>query len=187
MNAPARRILPLSDGNISYLEWEGSGPTFHFAHATGFNAETYVPLLAPLADKLRILASDARGHGFTTLPTGPGVARNWAIYREDLAKFLAATTKAPAILAGHSMGATVSAMIAAAFPDRVKALILIEPVLMPNILRLLNWIPFVRPASILPPVPNAAARRSPRLRRHLRPIAAVARFAPGPKNFLPPI
>ena len=167
MNAPARRILPLSDGNISYLEWEGSGPTFHFAHATGFNAETYVPLLAPLADKLRILASDARGHGFTTLPTGPGVARNWAIYREDLAKFLAATIKAPAILAGHSMGATVSAMIAAAFPDRVKALILIEPV--------------------LPPVPNAAARRSPRLRPHLRPIAAVARFALGPKNFSPPI
>ncbi len=147
MNAPARRILPLSDGNISYLEWEGSGPTFHFAHATGFNAETYVPLLAPLADKLRILASDARGHGFTALPTGPGVARNWAIYREDLAKFLAATTKAPAILAGHSMGATVSAMIAAAFPDRVKALILIEPVLMPNILRLLSWIPF-RPPSV---------------------------------------
>lgn len=147
MNTPARRSLSLSDGNISYLEWEASGPTLHFAHATGFNAETYVPLLTPLSDRLRILASDARGHGFTTLQTAPGLARGWNIYREDLAKFLDATATAPAILAGHSMGATVSAMIAAAFPDRVKALVLIEPVLMPNILRLLSWIPF-RPPSI---------------------------------------
>jgi pimeloyl-ACP methyl ester carboxylesterase len=106
-----------------------------------------VPLLTPLSDRLRIMASDARGHGFTQLPTTPGMARGWNIYREDLAKFLGATTTAPAILAGHSMGATVSAMIAAAFPERVKGLVLIEPVLMPGILRLLSWIPF-RPPSI---------------------------------------
>jgi pimeloyl-ACP methyl ester carboxylesterase len=147
MIQPIRQTQTLSDGNISYLEWEADRPTFHFAHATGFNAETYIPLLAPLADRLRVLASDARGHGFTTLPTAPGMTQGWNIYREDLARFLEATTSGPAILAGHSMGAVVSAMIAAAFPDRVKALLLIEPVLVPNILRLLSWIPF-RPPSM---------------------------------------
>ncbi len=147
MSAPARQTLPLSDGNISYLEWKGAGPTLHFAHATGFNAETYMPLLTPLSDRMHILASDARGHGSTTLPTAPGMATGWKIYRKDLAQFLEATSKAPAILAGHSMGATVSAMFAAAFPERVKGLILVEPVLIPGVLRLLNWIPF-RPASM---------------------------------------
>jgi pimeloyl-ACP methyl ester carboxylesterase len=161
MNAPARHSLSLSDGNISYLEWPADGPVLHFAHATGFNAETYVPLLAPLSDDLRILASDARGHGLTGLPTAPGMARDWAIYREDLARFLEATTNGPVVLAGHSMGATVSAMIAARFPDRVSGLILIEPVLIPHFLRLLRWIPFRPRASIWPPARSGGAMSSP--------------------------
>jgi pimeloyl-ACP methyl ester carboxylesterase len=147
MSPPSRHALALADGNVSYLEWPEDGPTLHFAHATGFNAQTYEPLLTPLAGRMRVLASDARGHGFSTLPAGPGMARDWKIYRDDLAKFLEATANGPAILAGHSMGATVSAMIAAALPDRVSGLVLIEPVLMPNILRLVSWIPF-RPPSI---------------------------------------
>jgi pimeloyl-ACP methyl ester carboxylesterase len=147
MSLPVRRSLPLSDGNISYLEWAGDGPTLHFAHATGFNSETYSPLLAPLRAGIRILASDARGHGFTTLRTAPGMARDWKVFRKDLIQFLDATVNGPAILAGHSMGATVSAMIAASWPERVKGLILLEPVLMPKILHLVRWIP-VRPPSI---------------------------------------
>ncbi|HVP83094.1 MAG TPA: alpha/beta hydrolase [Rhizomicrobium sp.] len=147
MSHPSRRSLTLSDGNISYLAWDGDGPTLHFAHATGFNAETYAPLLTPLSEHMRILASDARGHGFTTLPTVPGSARDWKIFGRDLGQFLDATTDGQVVLAGHSMGAVVSAMIAARWPDRVKGLILLEPVLVPNILHLVRWIPF-RPPSV---------------------------------------
>jgi pimeloyl-ACP methyl ester carboxylesterase len=75
------------------------------------------------------------------------MARDWDIYRKDLAAFLEATINGPVLLAGHSMGAVTSAMIAAQWPERVAGLILIEPVLMPDILRLLRWIPF-RPPSI---------------------------------------
>jgi pimeloyl-ACP methyl ester carboxylesterase len=147
MSPPVRRTLPLSDGKISYLAWEGEGPRLHFAHATGFNAETYEPLLTPLSERMSVLASDARGHGFTTLPTAPGSARDWLIFQRDLAQFLDASAKEPIVLAGHSMGATVSAMLAARWPDRVKGLILLEPVLMPRILHLVRWIP-LRPPSI---------------------------------------
>lgn len=149
MSQPARHSLSLSDGNISYFEWAGGGPTLHFAHATGFNAETYVPLLAPLSAsaQMRILASDARGHGFSTLHTAPRMARDWKIFREDLARFLDATTQGPVILAGHSMGAIVSAMIAALWPDRVKGLLLLEPVLIPKMIHLVRWIP-LRPPSL---------------------------------------
>ena len=147
MSQPVRHTLALSDGNISYLEWTGGGPTLHFAHATGFNAETYAPLLTPLSARMRILASDARGHGFSTLRTAPRLARDWKIFRADLARFLEATAAGPVILAGHSMGATVSAMIAAFWPDRVKGLILLEPVLVPKILHLVRWVP-LRPPSM---------------------------------------
>src|SRR5215469_9726163 len=64
-----RRNLPLFDGAVSYLEWEGprGAPLLVFLHANGFNAETYVSILGPLATQFRIIAPDLRGHGSTTL------------------------------------------------------------------------------------------------------------------------
>ena len=75
MILPVRKTLPLPEGEISCLDWEGESPRplLHFSHATGFNGETYKGLLAPLADRLRIVASDLRGHGLSTLPTRPGL------------------------------------------------------------------------------------------------------------------
>lgn len=127
-----RRAIPLSDGDVSQLVWEGGAPPLHFAHANGFNAQTYRGLLAPLAPGLRIVASDARGHGFSTLPATPGLARGWTIFRDDLARVLERIAPDGAILAGHSMGATASLMVAAERPELVRALVLVEPVLMPK-------------------------------------------------------
>jgi pimeloyl-ACP methyl ester carboxylesterase len=104
----------------------------HFAHANGFNAGTYRGLLAPLAQSFRIVASDARGHGFTTLPTPPGLAAGWTVFRDDLIAVLERLAPNGAILAGHSMGATASLMTAALRPDLVHALVLVEPVLVPQ-------------------------------------------------------
>jgi pimeloyl-ACP methyl ester carboxylesterase len=123
-----RTAIDLGAGSVSQLVWEADAPPLHFAHANGFNAETYRGLLAPLAGRFRVAASDARGHGFTTLPVTPGLARGWTIFRDDLDRI------APdgAILAGHSMGATASLMLAALKPARVRALVLVEPVLVPK-------------------------------------------------------
>lgn len=133
-----RRSLGLPDGEVSQLVWEGppskeTGPLVHFAHANGFNAETYRDLLAPLAQSFRIVASDARGHGFTRLPATPGLAQGWTIFRDDLIAILERLApEGGAILAGHSMGATASLMTAALRPDLVRALVLVEPVLVPK-------------------------------------------------------
>jgi pimeloyl-ACP methyl ester carboxylesterase len=119
-------------GSISQLVWEADAPLLHFAHANGFNAETYCGLLAPLAGRLRLAASDARGHGFTTLPATPGLAQGWTVFRDDLLVVLDRIAPQGAILAGHSMGATASLMAAALRPEKVRALVLVEPVLMPK-------------------------------------------------------
>src|ERR1700759_4780453 len=84
MNNPSRQMLTLEHGGVSQIVWENDAPLLHFAHATGFNAETYRGLIAPLADRFHLVASDARGHGLTTLPTKPGMARGWKIFRDDL-------------------------------------------------------------------------------------------------------
>jgi pimeloyl-ACP methyl ester carboxylesterase len=131
---PIRKSAALPDGAVSYLEWEGDGPALHFAHANGFNAQTYSTLLEPLAGAFHLYASDLRGHGMTTLPAQPGMAKGWRIYRDDLIRLLEMLPQRPLILAGHSMGATASVMAAALRPDLVSGLVLIEPVFMPAML-----------------------------------------------------
>jgi len=132
MNEPSREMIQLTDGAVSSIAWSGDGPLLHFAHANGFNSETYRGLLAPLSGEFRIVASDARGHGRTTLPATPGLQRNWTIFRDDLIEVLGRIAPEAAILAGHSMGATASLMAAALRPEKVRALVLVEPVLMPK-------------------------------------------------------
>jgi pimeloyl-ACP methyl ester carboxylesterase len=135
MTDPQRKKLPLSDGDVSYLDWSAPAPLLHFAHATGFNAQTYRGLLTPLQGRFHVAAADQRGHGFTTLPAVPGPLADWTTFGRDLALILDLLDKGPAILAGHSMGAITSLMVAASHPDRVRALVLVEPVLVPRFAR----------------------------------------------------
>jgi pimeloyl-ACP methyl ester carboxylesterase len=138
MTGLVRKNLTLPDGEVSYLEGAADAPLLHFAHATGFNAETYRSLLTPLQGRFRVAACDQRGHGFTTLPATPGEAADWHNFGADLAGILAALDPAaPAVLAGHSMGAITSLMVAANYPERVRGLVLVEPVLVPRFSR---WI-----------------------------------------------
>jgi pimeloyl-ACP methyl ester carboxylesterase len=141
MTEPVRKTIPLPDGDVSCLEWPANGPPLHFAHATGFNAETYRSLLAPLAGKFQIFASDARGHGFSTLPANPQRNANWTNYRNDLVRMLDALGDKPIVLSGHSMGATTSLMAAALRPARVAGVVLVEPVIVPWQAWLLSRIP----------------------------------------------
>ncbi len=127
-----RKSLELAEGSVSQCVWPAEAPLLHFAHANGFNAGTYRTLLSPLAGQFDIVAGDARGHGFTTLPATPGLARGWTIFRDDLLGVLDRIAPGSAILAGHSMGATTSLMAAALRPEKVRALVLVEPVLVPN-------------------------------------------------------
>jgi pimeloyl-ACP methyl ester carboxylesterase len=129
---PLRGSINLAGGAMSCLEWPSAhGPTLIFAHANGFNANTYRTLLEPLGGSLRILAYDLRGHGLSTLPTAENLAKNWIVFRDDLARAIEQTSAGSVLLAGHSLGATASLMAAARSSARVHALLLIEPVLVP--------------------------------------------------------
>ena len=102
-----------------------------FSHANGFNGRTYRSILAPLADRYRILAVDMRGHGASTLPAFPEGWTGWIEFREDLLALISAASEAPVVLAGHSMGGAASVLAAAAAPGRVRALALFDPVVVP--------------------------------------------------------
>ncbi len=128
MNANRR---PIPTGTIATIEAFAAGPDaplVHFAHATGMCAALYRSLFDRLAAHVNVVASDARGHGATMLPADPATLTDWNGYADDLVALLA--TLPPArrlILAGHSMGATVSLDVAGRMAAEVAGVVLIEP------------------------------------------------------------
>lgn len=128
-----RLTIETGVGVRSALVWDSAAgaPWLHFAHATGMHGGLYARMLTPLADRFRIVASDSRGHGRS--PGGPVAERvEWDDFAADLLAVIdTVDAGAPWLLAGHSMGGAVSLLAAAARPDRVAGLVLLDPPFIP--------------------------------------------------------
>lgn len=118
-------------------------PDIVFLHATGFNARAYRSILAPLGEKYHVLALDARGHGRTTLRARTFGYTSWHRHSKDLIALMQRHFTQPVVLAGHSMGGTVSLLTAGKRPDLVSGLALFDPVIMPAWYYMLFELPFV--------------------------------------------
>ena len=119
-----------SDGDFHYIDWGGSGPLGHFAHATGFCAGVYTPLAERLLQQLRVMGMDDRGHGKTRVAVDPKKIKNWDIFASDLERFFEHLNE-PVIAMGHSRGGVASLLLAVKRPDLVRALVLIDPTILP--------------------------------------------------------
>jgi pimeloyl-ACP methyl ester carboxylesterase len=98
--------------------------TVYFSHATSFCAGVWNPVRARL-DDVKTMAWDHPGHG-----VGPPIELpvDWRRFGEEVLD----VTQPGGIGVGHSMGAAALAMAQAADPDRFKALVLIEPIILPG-------------------------------------------------------
>lgn len=160
-----RQTIATPAGPVSAL-MGGQGMRLHFAHATGMNAQLYGRLLAPLAGEFAITASDARGHGFTGLPRDPDALVNWDQFADDLNRLLdVIDAHGPWLLAGHSMGAAVSLLAAAARPERVAGLVLVDPAMLP--------FDIARQVRAGVAIPNPMADQAARRRGHFASRAAA--------------
>lgn len=147
-----------SFGDFSVL-WRGrAGVPVHWAHATGFNAATYLPMLETFDRSLELCAMDARGHGMTQAPADPSKLHSWKVYRRDLGRFVRSIGR-PAVLAGHSLGAIVSLELAAEHPDWVLGLLLVEPPIVDPRLRIPASLAKALGLSALIPLARGAAGR----------------------------
>lgn len=133
----ARRRVGLASGiEIALLDWGGAGPLALLHHANGFCAGVWGLVAHALRGRFRVVALDARGHGESSKPTGPGMYR-WERFAEDLlgvADVLVGEEAArgrPARIAlglGHSFGGTAILTAAARRPGMFERIVLVDPV-----------------------------------------------------------
>jgi len=122
---PARPLRhTTADGITLRGTVRGQGaPAILFGPGAGLPVQVYAHTLAPLAATHTVLALNPRGHGDSD---GGSAGDGWAPCLADWRDFVAAQP-APLILAGHSFGAMLALATAAAVPDKVTGLLLLDP------------------------------------------------------------
>jgi len=114
------------DGTVHYADFGGSGAPIVLVHGLGGSHLNWAAVGPGLARYGRVYAIDLAGHGRTRGPRGSSrVSAN----RRLLDRFIAVVAGERAVLFGNSMGGYLSMAEAAASPDRIRALVLVDPAL----------------------------------------------------------
>lgn len=124
------RVTSSGHVELAVHDLGGSGPTLLISHATGFHGFCYAPMAEALADRFHCIAFDYRGHGDSALPRHVDGAIEWSHFGDD-AMAMIESLEPPVAVFGHSMGAACMLMAARAHPERVSALVLFEPIVLP--------------------------------------------------------
>jgi pimeloyl-ACP methyl ester carboxylesterase len=115
-------------GPVHYADFGGpaDGRRIVFVHGLGGSHLNWCLIAGLLAPHARLIAVDLPGFGLTN-PVGRSttVAANAAL----LHRFLTEVVGEPAVLVGNSMGGMIAIRHAAAYPDTVTALVLLDPAL----------------------------------------------------------
>ncbi len=115
-----------ADGTrLHYKVWGENRPEKRLAliHSLAMDTDFWRPVAEQLQRDCEILAIDCRGHGASDKPAGPYRVE---LFAEDLAAVLDAEGWETARVAGASMGGCVALAFAAAYPQRVQGLGLID-------------------------------------------------------------
>ncbi len=100
------------------------GPPVVLLHGVTRRWQDWLGVIPWLSPRWEVAALDFRGHGLSRRTPG---AYRIADYVPDVVDFLRRGLTEPAILIGHSLGGNVAAGVAAAAPDRVRAVVLEDP------------------------------------------------------------
>lgn len=114
---------------LAYEEFGApEAPPTVLLHGLGGRANDWAPVVPRLAQRLRVLALDLRGHGESEWPG----EYSYELMAADVVAFLDRLDLQHVTLVGHSMGGVVAYRIAAERPDLVERLV-VEDVAPPSV------------------------------------------------------
>jgi len=103
-----------------YYEIYGQGEPVLLLHGGTCHISYHSPLIELLAKNYRVIAVDSRGHGRSTLGERK---MTYPLLANDMAKLVEQIGCGPVTVIGHSDGGIVSYIMAAKYPDKVKAFV----------------------------------------------------------------
>lgn len=119
---PESHYITVEGLKFHYLIWNGdSEHTVVLLHGIGDNASIWSHFAQSLPERLRIIAFDQRGHGYSYRPVPS--AYTCDDYVGDFDRFIDMLGLSKIIVAGHSMGALHATHYASLRPSRVAGLI----------------------------------------------------------------
>jgi pimeloyl-ACP methyl ester carboxylesterase len=126
MKMPEISRVTLGDIEIAYRE-KGEGPALVLIHGLGGQSESWLAQVEAFSDRYRVIAWDGPGYGQSGnfSMDSPTVDD----YADLLKAFLDAVNLESAHLLGHSFGGIVIAAFNRCFPEHVRSLTFLEPVI----------------------------------------------------------
>jgi pimeloyl-ACP methyl ester carboxylesterase len=105
----------------------GTGSPMLLIHGTGADGTVWRAARPTLARGHRVISYDRRGHGRSPGPAPSGGEAHLRHAEDGLALLGEHARREPAVLVGWSSGGIIALQMAALRPDRVRALVLVEP------------------------------------------------------------
>lgn len=113
---------------IPFDDFGGDGPSLHFTHANGYPPRAYAPLLQRMTAHYHVFAMRLKP---LWSQSSPATLHNWQPFADDLLQFLQQRQERGSIGVGHSIGGTTTLRVALRDPDLFRAVILLDPVILP--------------------------------------------------------
>jgi pimeloyl-ACP methyl ester carboxylesterase len=101
----------------------GAGAPIVLLHGPGAYGAHWMRVIPELVTRYRVVAPDLPGHGASGTGDGPLDAARVVAWLRDL---IAVTCAAPPALIGHAFGGAIAARFAAAHPDQVRRIVLVD-------------------------------------------------------------
>ena len=111
------------DGPVHYVDFGGTGPAALLVHGLAGSALNWMAVGPGIAAAYRVLALDLVGFGETPLY---GRSATVGANAELVHEFIERVVGEPVMLVGNSMGGHIAVLEAAAHPDSVRSLVLVD-------------------------------------------------------------
>lgn len=129
---PRSSFIDLAGSRRRLVEWgERGAPVIVLQHGMRDHARSWDQVAEHLAPAFHVLAPDLRGHGDSDWSRDGAYALS--DYVGDLAGIVEALKLTAFDLLGHSLGGHIVLRFAAAFPEKVRTLTVIEGIELPNV------------------------------------------------------
>jgi len=126
---PELKMQDVGGAELPYLYYAGGPRQILFAHATGFLPWLWHPIIENFVPEYSVWAPYICNYRSCNPHEG---GLSWDVIAEDLAAFCRAQKIENHLMVGHSMGATVLTIAAAAYGLKPRGMILIEPIFLPD-------------------------------------------------------